>query len=66
MLQEITTQGTTLKAVLFTQANTILAQGAALANMAKGDRFEDGDVTTLINPGDRVTVKPPEGIVVME
>jgi len=30
------------------------------------DRFEDGDVTTLINTGDRVTVKPSEGIVVIE
>lgn len=66
MLHEMTARGMTPKAILFNQANTILAQGAALANMAMYDRFEDGDVTTLIKTGDRVTVKPSEGIVVIE
>ena len=66
MLHEMTSRGITPKAILFNQANTILAQGAALANMAMCDRFEDGDVTTLIKTGDRVTMKPSEGIVVIE
>ena len=66
MLHEMTERWMTPKAILFNQANTILAQGAALANMAMCDRFEDGDVTTLIKTGDRVTVKPSEGIVVIE
>ena len=66
MLHEMTSRGITPKAILFNQANTILAQSAALANMAMCDRFEDGDVTTLIKTGDRVTVKPSEGIVVIE
>ena len=66
MLHEMTSRGITPKAILFNQANTILAQGAALANMAMCDRFEDGDVTTLIKTGDRVTVKPSKGIVVIE
>ena len=66
MLYEMTARGITLKAILFNQPNTILAQGTALANMAMCDRFEDGAVTTLIRAGDQVTVRPSEGIVVIE
>ena len=33
------------KAILLNAANTILAQGAALANMAMCDRFDAGDIT---------------------
>lgn len=63
MLHEMTSRGIAPKAILFNNANTILAQGAALADMAMVDRFADGDVTTLIRTGDRVEVDPENGVV---
>lgn len=66
MLHEMASRGLAPKAILFNAANTILAQGAALANMTMCDRFEDGDVTQLIKTGDRVTVKPDQGLVIVE
>ncbi|MGI9488731.1 MAG: aconitase X swivel domain-containing protein [Geminicoccaceae bacterium] len=65
MLHEMVSRGMAPKALLFNTANTILAQGAALAAMAMCDRFEDGDVTKLVATGDRVTVYPKEGRVVI-
>ena len=52
-------------AVLFNTANTILAQGAAFADMTMCDRFEDGDVTDLIRTGDSLIVEPDEGRVII-
>ena len=49
--------------ILFNNANTILAQGAALAGLTMVDRFEDGDVTDLIRSGDRIRVDPENGVV---
>ena len=66
MLYEMKARGIVPKAILFNAANTILAQGAALADLAMCDRFEDGDVTGLIKSGDIVTVYPAEGRVVVE
>ena len=66
MLHEMKSRGLAPKAILFNAANTILAQGAALANMTMCDRFEDGDVTALIQTGDRVSVEPAAGIVRVE
>jgi predicted aconitase with swiveling domain len=66
MLHEMTARGIAPKAILFNAANTILAQGAALAGMAMCDRFADGDVTTLISTGDFVTVYPEQGRVVVK
>ncbi len=66
MLHEMKSRGIAPKAILFNSANTILAQGAALADLAMCDRFEDGDVTKLIKTGDHVTVYPAEGRVVVE
>ncbi len=63
MLHEMKCRGLAPKAILFNRANTILAQGAALAEMAMCDRFEDGDVTRLIKTGDRVLVEPERGVV---
>ncbi len=63
MLHEMKSRGITPKAILFNAANTILAQGAALADLAMVDRFEDGDVTTLIRTGDRLRVEPELGLV---
>jgi predicted aconitase with swiveling domain len=50
-------------AILFNAANTILVQGAALADMAMCDRFADGDVTKLIRTGQRLRVDPGNGLV---
>ena len=66
MLYEMKARGIVPKAILFNTANTILAQGAALADLALCDRFVDGDVTTLIKTGEIVTVYPAEGRVVVE
>ena len=66
MLNEMVSRGVAPKAILFNRVNPILAQGAALADMAMCDRFVDGDVTQLIRSGDRVTVKPAEGRVEIE
>jgi predicted aconitase with swiveling domain len=63
MLHEMKSRGVTPKAILFNAANTILAQGAALANLTMCDRFEDGDVTQLINSGDELIVDPAAGVV---
>ena len=63
MLYEMKSRGLAPKAILFNSTNTILAQGAALAEMAMCDRFSDGDVTTLLNTGDDVEVDPGSGIV---
>ena len=63
MLHEMASRGIAPKAILFNRVNPILAQGGALANMALCDRFEDGDVTTLIKTGDTVTVDPQLGEV---
>ncbi len=66
MLHEMVARGIAPKAILFNSANTILAQGAALAGMAMCDRFIDGDVTKLIETGEMVAVYPAEGRVVVE
>jgi predicted aconitase with swiveling domain len=63
MLHEMVSRDMAPRALLLNAANTILAQGAALANMAICDRFTDGDVTQLIRTGDRLTVDPAAGIV---
>lgn len=63
MLHEMTSRGLAPKAILFNRANTILAQGAALAEMTMCDRFEDGDVTGLIRSGEQVKVDPKRGVV---
>ena len=63
MLHEMVARNLAPKAILFNAANTILAQGAALAQMPMCDRFEAGDVTSLICTGDRVVVDPIAGLV---
>ena len=66
MLHEMKTRGICPKAILFNTANTILAQGAALADLPMCDRFEDGDVTTLIKTGDHLIVEPQAGVVTIK
>ncbi len=66
MLNEMVSRGIAPRAILFNRVNPILAQGAALADMAMCDRFRDGDITQLIRSGDRVTVRPAAGRVEVE
>ena len=66
MLHEMASRNMAPKAILFNRVNPILAQGAALADMAMCDRFEDGDVTQLIQTGDTVTVDPENGVVTVQ
>ena len=63
MLHEMASRGIAPRAILFNTVNPILAQGAALADMAMCDRFDDGDITQLIETGEQVEVDPAAGIV---
>lgn len=63
MLNEMKSRDIYPQAILFNAANTILAQGAALADLTMCDRFDDGDVTKLIKTGDEVIVDPHAGTV---
>ena len=63
MLREMTARGMAPKAIMFDRANTILAQGAAFAELTMVDRFEAGDPTTLIRTGDELQIEPAKGLV---
>ena len=63
MLNEMAARRMAPHAIIFDRANTILAQGAALANLTMVDRFEAGDPTTLIQTGDRLRIEPERGLV---
>jgi predicted aconitase with swiveling domain len=63
MLREMTARGMAPTAILFDRANTILAQGAAFADLTLVDRFEAGCPTTLIRTGDRLQIEPAKGLV---
>ena len=63
MLYEMKVRDMVPKAILFNKANTILAQGAALANLTMCDRFIDGDITSLLKTGDKVIINTSEGYV---
>ena len=63
MLYEMCSRNVAPKGILFNKANTILAQGSALANLTMCDRFEDGDITLLLKTGDKVIVDPLNGCV---
>ena len=63
MLHEMVSRGLAPKAILLNTANTIMAQGAALAGTALCDRFAAGNVTSLIHTGDRLIIDPPNGLV---
>lgn len=63
MLREMAARNMAPKAILFDRANTILAQGAAFAEMTMLDRFEAGPPTTLIRTGDELLIEPGEGRV---
>ena len=63
MLYEMKSRNVSPKAILFNKANTILVQGATLANLTMCDRFQDGDITSLLFSEDQVTVDPVNGYV---
>jgi predicted aconitase with swiveling domain len=61
MLRDMVDRGLAPRALVFNTVNPILAQGAAFAGLPLVHRFEDGDVTALVNTGDCVEVMPAEG-----
>lgn len=63
MLREMASRGMAPKAILFDRTNTILAQGAAFAEMALVDRFAAGCPTKLIRTGDELLIEPAVGRV---
>ena len=63
MLHEMAARGMAPKAIVFDRANTILAQGAAFAELTLVDRFAAGDPTVLICTGDELRIEPAEGLV---
>jgi predicted aconitase with swiveling domain len=63
MLREMKQRGLVPKAIVFDRTNTILAQGAAFAELALVDRFEAGDPTSLIRSGDELLIEPDRGLV---
>lgn len=62
MLQELVTIGKSPLALLLNNANPVLVQGAAFANLPLVDRFEL-NVTEAIATGDELIVDPPAGTV---
>jgi len=62
MLRAMRDSGIAPLALLLNYANPIMAQGAAHADFALIDRFEE-DITKAIKTGDRVRVDPAAGIV---
>jgi uncharacterized protein len=63
MLRDMKERGIVPLALIFNRVNPIIAQGAAFAGIALVDRFADGDVTGLIQSGDRLRVDPAAGTV---
>lgn len=64
MLREMKDRGMAPAALLLNYGNPIMAQGAAFADLAFMDRFEV-DITESIETGDRVSVDPLSGLVVV-
>ena len=63
MLREMAERKLAPLAILFDRTNTILAQGAAFAELTMVDRFEAGDPTAMICTGDEVRIEPDKGLV---
>jgi uncharacterized protein len=66
MLHEMAARGMAPKAIVFDRANTILAQGAAFAELTLVDRFAGGDPTKLIRTGDELLIEPEQGRVTVQ
>jgi len=65
MLREMKSRDMAPAALLLNVGNPIMAQGAAFAELAFMDRFEV-DITEAIRSGDRVTVDPQAGLVIID
>jgi predicted aconitase with swiveling domain len=63
MLREMMQCGVSPKAIIFNSVNTILAQGAAFADLTMVDRFECSDITQEIHNGDELHIDPQQGRV---
>ncbi len=63
MLREMMERRVTPIALVFNRVNPILAQGAAFGNLTMVDRFEAGDVATLLQTGDELRIEPDLGKV---
>jgi predicted aconitase with swiveling domain len=63
MLREMAARNMAPKAIVLDRSNTILAQGAAFADLTLVDRFEAGDPTDLIRTGDELIIEPHKGLV---
>jgi predicted aconitase with swiveling domain len=63
MMREMSERKLAPKAIIFDHTNTILAQGAAFADMTMVDRFEKGRPTDLIRTGDEIHIDPAKGEV---
>ena len=61
MLNEMVAREVAPKALVLNSANTILAQGAAMANLTLVDRFVDGDITKLSKTGQIIRIDPKAG-----
>ncbi len=64
MLREMKSRAMAPAALLLNYGNPIMAQGAAFAELAFMDRFEL-DITEAIRSGDRVSVDPGAGLVIV-
>jgi predicted aconitase with swiveling domain len=63
MLREMMERRVTPIALVFNRVNPILAQGAAFGDLTLVDRFEAGDISTLLRTGDELAVEPGLGTV---
>ncbi|MGH7114423.1 MAG: aconitase X swivel domain-containing protein [Stellaceae bacterium] len=62
MLHEMMARTIVPRGLIFNRVNPILAQGAAFANLALVDRFDE-DVTWLFRGGDELRLDPAAGLV---
>ncbi len=65
MLHEMKSRDMAPAALILNSANPIMAQGAALAEIALVDRF-DIDITEAIETGETVTVDPATGLLTVD
>ena len=62
MLREMVQKKMAPLALLLNDANPVMAQGAAFAQLPLIDRFKT-DITVVIATGDRIAVDPAQGLV---
>ncbi len=65
MLREMVTMEKAPLALLLNDANPVMAQGAAFANLPFMDRFQT-DITAAIRTGNTLYVDPAKGVVTIE